>query len=95
MRLNINGTPISLLRLPWVASVGPAADRQAAVNSFNVVLPLLPVMPTTVTSRACRQAAPSLPSAARVSATTIWHTSTSLVSLTTTPAAPCAAAWAI
>ena len=45
---SINGTPISLCRLPCVARVESEIDKQLASSSFTVVLPLLPVIPTTV-----------------------------------------------
>ena len=83
--------PMSLFRLPAVASVGAVDARQAATSSFSVVLPLLPVMPTTRTFLLA--ARPHR--IARVPLGIInldLRNSASTFSLTTAPAAPLVAA---
>jgi hypothetical protein len=70
----VSGRPMSLLRLPRVASTASAlppkcARRIAAHISLTVVLPLLPVMPSSGIGKRARQAAASWPSARRVSFT--------------------------
>ena len=43
-RSSVSGTPMSLLRLPWVARV--PSPSSTAIISFTVVLPALPVTAT-------------------------------------------------
>ena len=65
-RSSVSGTPISLLRLPRVASTASSpkcARRIAAIISFTVVLPLLPA-----TRRAAARSARARPRPARPSA---------------------------
>src|SRR3569832_2153862 len=91
-RNSVSGTPRSLLRLPSVTRTSPRSRRIAAIISFTVVLPLLPVTPITGKSNRARHAAASLPSAMRVSGTTICGSATSCFVLTIAATAPCAAA---
>ena len=76
-RNSVRGTPISLFRLPRVASrpSSPwAAARMDAIISLTVVLPLLPVTPMTGRLKRLRQWLAMRPSATRVSATTMAGT---------------------
>ena len=71
-RISVSGTPMWLLRLPWVAMHGPRRDRMAAVISLAVVLPLLPATPTIGMREFARaRRAASCCSARSASATTI------------------------
>ncbi len=71
---SVSGMPMSLLRLPSVASTAARvptwAARTAEIISFTVVLPLLPVSATSGSAKRARQWAARRPSAMRVSATT-------------------------
>ena len=46
-RNTVNGTPISVLKLPCVATVSPANERIELKYSLVVVFPCEPVMPIT------------------------------------------------
>ena len=90
--------PMSLLRLPSVASTGSRepqwAARIAAIISFTVVLPLLPTIAASGSVNCARQYAASCPSAASGSATaTSAPVSSGARSCATSAAtAPCASA---
>ncbi len=94
-RSTVSGSPISLLKEPADATVGPRAGSRCASTSLVLVLPLDPVSPTTV-GRGCssprrsnsrsRTARASRPRAATPSSTTMAGTPTGRVA--TTPTAP-------
>jgi hypothetical protein len=71
-RSNVRGTPMSLLKLPWVAKApSPTqARRMLAIICVTVVLPLLPVTAIKGRLLRARQAPASCIKAWRVSATT-------------------------
>ena len=60
-RSSVSGRPISLFRLPWVASVacGCQARRTAAIICVTVVLPLLPATAISGNWKRARQPAAS------------------------------------
>jgi len=70
-RSKVSGTPMSLLKLPWVASDAPAfqACRMAASICVTVVLPLEPATAISGSVKRARQALARAPSAALVSPT--------------------------
>ena len=70
-RSSVSGTPMSLLKLPAVASAASPSQacRMAATICVTVVLPLLPVTAISGSSICCRHAAASSPSARRLSVT--------------------------
>ena len=88
-----SGRPISLLRLPGLATTEAKRPRIESVSSLTLVLPLLPVMATTdcATRAACSVRA-SEPSASTVSPTTTWGSGASTTRDTSAAAAPLAAA---
>ena len=98
-RSRVSGSPISLLKLPCVASTASpkAARRMLAIISLVVVLPLLPVTAISGREKRERRQPASKPSACRVSATTISGrpgTSTFCTACPSMTAAAAPAAWA-
>ena len=73
-RNSVSGTPMSLLKLPAVASTFPCVRSMAASISLTVVLPLLPVIAMVFGCTLAFTAAPSKPNAWRVFCTTICGT---------------------
>jgi len=92
---SIKGTPISLLRLPWVANqrrcpfCSPNARAKiAAIICVVVVLPLLPVTDISASENCARQHAATRPRPNRVSATISCGTATGSSCSTISATAP-------
>jgi hypothetical protein len=91
-RKRVSGSPISLFRLPRVASVSPRVAAMDASISLVVVLPKLPVSAITGTRNLARHQDATAPSARSVSATRRVAMPGREGRSTTAPAAPRSAA---
>ena len=91
-RISVSGTPMWLLRLPWVAMHGPRRDRIAAVISLVGGLAVAAAHRHDGDRKSARQACASCCSARSASATTICGSATAGTARSTmAPTAPRAA----